>query len=204
MSPRPTSTAAVATAVAALMLFTAGCSGSPDTVEKASSPTSSAGSPSSDPAAAPKDKVDSGAAAAGIDPMNLPKPVGSFTAPLPYDKDRKTTGRFDIYSLKRQGKLAILTMSVTPTFSTVESASLFSLMGNHGLRPTLVDPVNLREYAVLRGGSGPLVTNNVSARSYSGEPIFFWAAFAAPPANVAKINLNLYDTLPPVMDVPVQ
>jgi hypothetical protein len=56
-----------AVAAAALMLFTAGCSGSPDTVEKASSPNSSAGSPKSGPAAGQTDKVDNGAAAANID-----------------------------------------------------------------------------------------------------------------------------------------
>ena len=104
MSLGSKSTAVPATAVAVLMLFTAGCSGSSDTAEKTSSPKSSAGSPSSGPAAGQRDKVDNGAAAANIHPANPPKPVTSFTAPLPYEKDPKTSGRFDIPEGRAQNR----------------------------------------------------------------------------------------------------
>ena len=34
--------------------------------------------------------------------------------------------------------------------------------------------------------------------------MFLWAAFAAPPTNVEKVNLNIIDTLPTFIDVPIQ
>ena len=204
MSLRPQFTAVSATAVAALVLFTAGCSGSSDTAEKASSPKSSAASPSSGPAAEQKDKVDNGAAAANIDPANPPKAIASLTAPLPYDEDPKTTGRFDVYSLKRQGKLVLLTFSLTPNFSTAKPASLFLLQGGRLFDPTLTDPVNLRAYRVVKADGRALSSGNNQSRSHSGEPMFLWAAFAAPPTNVEKVNLNIFDTLPTFIDVPIQ
>lgn len=199
-----------AAVIAALMLATAGCSGSAGTIERAAPSASSAGSSSAGtssptPNDGQKDPVDNGAASAGIDPINPPKPIASVTAPLPYRADQEATGRFDIYSIKRQGKLAILTMSVTPTFSTKESPSLYSLLGAAAsFSPELVDPINLRVYTVVRATNGPLSTNPVRSRTSSGRPLFIWAAFAAPPANVTKLNLNVHDSVPPFMDVPVQ
>lgn len=202
MSPRPMPAAIFSAALATLMLVTAGCSASPDSTGGKDSSSKSAGS--ADASGEQQDAVDSGAVSAGIDPMKPPKPVTSFTAPASFNKDPEATTRFDIYSIKRQGKLAILTLSVTPTFSTVDPASLFSLMGNQSFHPTLVDPVNLREYEVVTSGSGSLSTNDISTKTPSGKPIFAWAAFAAPPANVSSVTLNLYDTLPGITSVPVQ
>ena len=65
------------------------------------------------------------------------QPVASFTASLPYDKDPKTTGRFDIYPLKGQGKPVTLTFSVPSKFSTPERASLWTLMNGQYFKPTL-------------------------------------------------------------------
>lgn len=197
MSLRRRSAVLSAGALVTLMLVTAGCSASSDTAaDKSGSSDSSADTA--------KDEVDNGSAAAGIDLQNLPKPIASLTVHAPYDQDLKATARFDVYSIKRQGKLAILTMSVTPTFSTVKRVSLFGLMGERGFRPTLVDPINLRSYRVVRSNSSPLITDEVGAKAHSGEPMFIWAAFAAPPAGVAKVNLNLYDTVPAILDMPVQ
>jgi hypothetical protein len=188
-------------ALATLMLVTTGCSASLN-----GSGEKDGSSNSSDSAASgqQKDVGDNGAISAGIDPMKPPKPITSFTAPAPYEKDPAATARFDIYSIRRQGKLAILTLSVTPTFSTVDSPSLYSLMGSHSLAPTLIDPVNLREYKVVSSGSGNLSSNDMSAKTLSGKPMFLWAAFAAPPTNVSRVTLNLYDTLPGITGVPVQ
>jgi hypothetical protein len=202
MSLRPVSTTVSATALAALMLFTAGCSGS-DPAEKAGSSKSPAGSSGSSPAPQQKDAVDSGAAAAGIDSSNPPKAIASVTSSVPYSKDPKATAKFDIYSVRRQGKLAIMTLSVTPKFSSPDPAALFTLMGAQFFSPTMVDPVNLRAYGVVSSGSGNLATSAPNAQAFSGQPMFVWAAFAAPPANVEKVNLTLFDTLPAITDVPL-
>jgi len=202
MSPRPKPAAIFSAVLVTLLLVTTGCSGSLGGSGKKDSSSNS-----SDSAAArgqQEDVGDNGAISAGIDPMKPPKPITSFTAPAPYEKDPAATARFDIYSIKRQGKLAILTLSVTPTFSTVEAPSLYSLMGSHSLAPTLIDPVNLREYKVVSSGSGNLSSNDMSAKTLSGKPMFLWAAFAAPPTNVSRVTLNLYDTLPGITGVPVQ
>ena len=201
MSLRPIPAAIFSAALVTLMLVTTACSGSQDSNGGKDGSSSSSGSAD---ASGQKEVLDNGATSAGIDPMKPPKPVTSLTAPATFEKDPGATTRFDIYSIKRQGKLAILTLSVTPTFSTVEPESLFSLMGNHSFQPTLVDPVNLREYKVVSSGSGSLSTNDISSRTPSGKPIFVWAAFAAPPVNVSRITLNLYDTLPGISGVPVQ
>jgi hypothetical protein len=204
MSLRHKTTAVSATTVAVLILLTAGCSGSTDTTDKVTSSKSSAGSTGSGQAAGQMDEVASGAAGANIDPMNLPKPVVSLTTPRPTSSDPDATARIDIYSIKRQGRLAILTLSITPKTNSTDSVAQFTFMGNHFFSPSLVDPVNLREYEVVSSSKGSLSTGNTSARSYSGQPMFVWAVFAAPPPNVQKVNLNLYSFLPTFMDVPVQ
>ena len=201
MSPRPMPAAIFSAALATLMLVTTACSGSQDSTGGKDGSSSSSGSADG---SGQKEVLDNGATSAGIDPMKPPKPVTSLTAPATFEKDPGATTRFDIYSIKRQGKLAILTLSVTPTFSTVEPESLFSLMGNNSFRPTLIDPVNLREYKVVSSGSGNLSSNDMSAKTLSGKPMFLWAAFAAPPTNVSRVTLNLYDTLPGITGVPVQ
>lgn len=209
MMTRSMPSALSAAVIGALMLSTAGCSGSAGTIERAtpsasSAGSSSAGASSQTPTAGQKDPVDNGAASAGIDPMNPPKPIASLTAPAAYTKDPKAKALIDIFSITRQGRLATLTMAVTPTFDSVDSVSLFTLMGHHTFRPTMVDPINLRKYDVVTSRSSRLSSSETSTRAYSGEAMFIWAVFAAPPANVTKVNLNLFDTVPTIMDVPVQ
>lgn len=97
----------------------------------------------------------------------------------------------------------ILTLSLTPKFATPGCASLYALLGGPTyFKPTLVDPVNLRVYGVVEGGGKGLSSAHTTATTYSGAPMFLWAAFAAPPTDVE--NLNIFDTLPTIMDVPVQ
>ena len=41
-------------------------------------------------------------------------------------------------------------------------------------------------------------------KAASGQPMFVYAVFAAPPADVTKINVLFADSIPALTDVPIQ
>ena len=192
--------------VAALALSVAACSSEEKSPAGSGSGTASAAPSASSAAAsaAPSaDPQENGSAAAGVGLEALANPIATVEAKTGMEKDPEGTVKVDLLGLKRKDRLLILTAAVTPTNSLAEPQSLFQVLGSHTWRPTLVDTKNLKQYSVVRSG-GPLSSGDLSAKAGSGQPMFVYAVFAAPPADVTTINVLFADTIPAFTDVPVQ
>ncbi|MBB4916602.1 hypothetical protein [Streptosporangium saharense] len=115
-----------------------------------------------------------------------------------------------ITGLKRQGRLAMLTWTVTNEGDTrwQMTSSLGDTPGGLGLTVAgigLVDPVNGKRYVVARTGDYPKVTCLCSDYDVFTEPdevLPLNATFAAPPPDVTKINVDL-KVLGVFADVPI-
>lgn len=106
-----------------------------------------------------------------------------------------------------RGKLATVELTFMPNLpeeSADKSFSLFTLNGGNSVPAmTLVDPVNLKRYAVVKDSNGkalePEVTG-VGARS--GGSASGTYTFAAPPDGVTSVDVYFSD-FPPFRDVQV-
>ncbi|MER7129210.1 hypothetical protein [Streptosporangium saharense] len=115
-----------------------------------------------------------------------------------------------ITGLKRQGRLATLTWTVTNTGDTrwQMAGSLGDTPGGLGLTVAgigLVDPVNGKRYVVARTGAYPKATclcSNYDVFTEPDEVLPLNATFAAPPPDVTKINVDL-KVLGVFADVPI-
>ncbi|MQA87423.1 MAG: hypothetical protein GEV03_23050 [Streptosporangiales bacterium] len=115
-------------------------------------------------------------------------------------------------SLQVKGRLATLTLTWTPKFPKAaaqddvwgdSSLSLFEMAGETSVWMTLVDPVNLKRYNVVRDGSGNwLQTNENNTETRNGRPLTAHYTFAAPPPQVEKLDVYANDIVL-FRDVPV-
>jgi hypothetical protein len=105
--------------------------------------------------------------------------------------------RADITSLKRQGKTISLNWTITATDGKV---NLHNGMGGGTLDYTvsavsLIDPVNAKRYRVARNGTGAdaecVCSGTQGQFLETGEASSLYAVFAAPPADVTKINIEM-------------
>ncbi|TYB51209.1 hypothetical protein FXF51_53745 [Nonomuraea sp. PA05] len=105
--------------------------------------------------------------------------------------------RVDITALKRQGRVLSLNWTVTATEGKV---NLHNGMGAGPLDFTvstvsLIDPVNAKRYRVARNGTGEeaeCVCSGTQGQFLEPEEAStLYAVFAAPPADVTKINVEM-------------
>ena len=112
-------------------------------------------------------------------------------------------GKFElaVVSLTARGRLANLTLTLTPHYEGKESALAFIYFGGNAPVVSLVDPVNLKRYLVVKDSEGnSLGSGN---ENYNiGQPNTLSYTFAAPPENVASVDVQ-FDDYPPFRDVPV-
>ncbi|WP_188191319.1 hypothetical protein [Nonomuraea sp. SYSU D8015] len=105
--------------------------------------------------------------------------------------------RVEITALKRQGKTAMLNWTVTATDGKV---NLHNSMGDGPTDSTvsavsLIDPVNAKRYRVARNNNGPgaacVCSGTLGQFLEKGEASTLYAVFAAPPADVTKVNVEM-------------
>ncbi|MEO3876078.1 hypothetical protein ABGB18_45550 [Nonomuraea sp. B12E4] len=105
--------------------------------------------------------------------------------------------RVDITALKRQGKTISLNWTVTATEGSV---NLHNGMGSSALdysvsAVSLIDPVNAKRYRVARNGTdanAECVCSGTQGQFLkSSDATTLYAVFAAPPADVTKINIEM-------------
>lgn len=118
------------------------------------------------------------------------------------EADPKGTIKVDVLRLERKDKLLVMTAAVTPTNSLTGPTNLFRLLGDHSWRPRLIDSVNLKEYSPVTG-NGALTSESTNVSAASGQPMFVYAVFAAPPADVTTIGVLFADAVPTLSDVPI-
>jgi len=192
-----------AATMAALALTATGCAGASDEQTAKETATAAVSSASGSPSAS-ADPEENGSAAAGVGLEALAHPIATVEAKTAMEKDPEGTVKVDLLSLKRKDKLLILTGAVTPTTSLAEPQSLFRALGSHSWTPLLVDTTNLKQYSVVRARGSRLASGDLMVKAASGQPMFVYAVFAAPPADVTKINVLFADSIPALTDVPIQ
>ncbi|MEV1169784.1 hypothetical protein [Nonomuraea sp. NPDC049784] len=105
--------------------------------------------------------------------------------------------RADITGLKRQGRTLTLNWTVTATDGKV---NMHNGMSTGTLDYTvsavsLIDPVNAKRYRVARNGTGEdaqcVCSGTQGQFLESGQTSTVYAVFAAPPADVNKINIEM-------------
>lgn len=184
-----------AVAVAALLLIggLAGCSSSGDGSDSSSVDRSTSG--------AEGGGLEVPAGKAGFD--NTAKPVvkGTFDSPAAPG----ATVDIAILGLKAKGKLATLHVQMVPHLPEAESRRLnpYGLNGDRGLDTSLIDPVNLKRYVVVKDSTGrELQTDDVFTRMTNDQPSHLYYTFAAPPENVKAIDVQI-GSWPTFRDIPV-
>ena len=153
---------------------------------------------------ATSDPSKNGANELGIDAPDLSKTIISKQFAIPGSSQRKVTP--GILSLERKGKVAVLKVVVTPEFADLkanETVPFETALGQFGFHwtPDLLDLTNLKKYTVLFTDSKWL--NYEDGEVVTGQPIYGWAVFAAPPAEVTSVDLTVTDWMPRFTKVPI-
>ena len=194
-------------AAAALL---SGCSSGGGDAPPTSTPgTSASASPSAAAAgtspSASADPSQNGAADAGVDLATDGPALATASGRIPTDADPEASVTAEVLGLKRNGKLLVLTARLTRTTTqTGQSEALFNILGNAFFAPYLVDPVNLKQYTVVTSATGARLTSQESAvRAFPGQPMYVFAVFAAPPADVTTLDVTVHPQIPTMQGVPV-
>lgn len=112
-----------------------------------------------------------------------------------------------VLDLKVEDRLMRLTASFAPKFPSEtpdESISLYDMNGGSPLYVTLVDPIGLKRYVVVEDSEGrALAPDVVSTAAANGAAVTATWTFAAPPADVPKIDVQVGEW-PPFSDVEIQ
>ncbi|MCF6476641.1 hypothetical protein FAF44_51175 [Nonomuraea sp. MG754425] len=152
----------------------------------------SASAPTSEPASEPS----AGQGEQSAPPQQQGAPIASHEAEVS-SGGMSGKGRIEITSLKRQGRTLTLNWTVTATDGKV---NLHNGLSGGTLDYTvsavsLIDPVNAKRYRTARNGTGENATC-VCSRTQgqfleSGAASTLYAVFAAPPADVTRLNVEM-------------
>jgi len=108
-----------------------------------------------------------------------------------------------VVELRVTGRLAQLTLSITPRVPGSEDTTVYYLTGSSEPNVSLIDTVNLKRYVVVKDTSGKLLQPDyIATRLTNGRPNVQTYMFAAPPENVRTVDMT-FGQWPPFRDVPV-
>ncbi|MGI5326372.1 hypothetical protein [Actinomadura nitritigenes] len=193
LSHRPAATAAAALLLAGAL---AGCSNSDGDSGNGSGKSAAAGAGAPSSGAAPKETVNG----ATLDDATKPLVKGTFDSPLAQGAKVDIA----IMGLRVKGALATLTTQMTPHVPGGQRINAYRLNGEHGLGTSLIDPVNLKRYIVVKDSAGKeLQTDDIFINMTNDQATPFYYTFAAPPENVKAIDVQI-GSWPTFHDVPVQ
>lgn len=151
------------------------------------------------------DEVDKAAAEAGVDPKKPPKPIASVTMPGTDEADHPTDMTVDLISLKRQDKLMVLTVGVTPDKASKAKPDTYFGWTANTFSPQVVDTKNLKVHNVVKDDSGGYVyTPGMSTEFGPGQTFYMYAVLAAPPKDVDTVTVKAVDGAPAFTGVKVQ
>jgi hypothetical protein len=109
-----------------------------------------------------------------------------------------------VVSLKANGRLADLTLVLTPNVPGVADTTVYRLVGEHAPDVALVDAVNLKRYVVVRDSTGrDMQPSYVVQKLTNGQPTLQNYTFAAPPENVRTVDVH-FGPFAPFRGVPVE
>jgi len=190
---------AIIVAALALGLLT-GCGTAKDSSPTPASSSPKSGSGSTQGAEA---SASNGASEMGVDLPDLSKTIYAKQFAIPGEPQHKVT--VGVLSLERKGRLTILKVVVTPDFADRTASQTVTLTDALDVtltwQPHLFDLTNLKSYRVVSGTAGYL--NFEDGKAVSGQPIYGWAAFASPPADVKSLDLQMTAWMPRFTNVPI-
>lgn len=150
------------------------------------------------------DEVDKAAAEAGVDPKKPPKPIASVTMPGTDEADHPTDMTVDLISLKRQDKLMVLTVGVTPDKASKAKPDTYFGWTANTFSPQVVDTKNLKVHNVAKADSLQVATGSSTVEFGPDQTMYMYAAFAAPPEDVDTVTVKAVEGAPPFTGVKVQ
>ncbi|MBW3651140.1 MAG: hypothetical protein KY458_11285 [Actinobacteria bacterium] len=112
-----------------------------------------------------------------------------------------------VVSLVVTGKVATLTLVMTPRFKSVPAdmaVSVYDIYENGVFGPYLLDLANLKRYDVVRSGPKELASDSVHTETVNGTPMSAYAVFAAPQDGATEVDVHIADWWPAFKAVPVQ
>lgn len=139
---------------------------------------------------------------AGFD--NATKPVVKGTFDSPAAQGAKVD--IAIMGLRTKGRLATLNVQFTPHVPAggPDRINAYGLNGEHGLGTSLIDPVNLKRYVVVKDSGGKeLETDDIFTNMTNDQATPFYFTFAAPPENVKTVDVQI-GSWPTFRDIPVE
>ena len=140
----------------------------------------------------------------GVTVVKTGKPIvqATFSSPIAPG----ATVDIGILGLKVNGKLADLTVSMTPHVRNAPTQQLtpYRLNGQTTIGVFLIDTVNLKRYLVVKDSGGKeLQTDYVTTNIANDQPGQLSFTFAAPPQGVDKIDVQI-GNWPTFHNVPIE
>lgn len=114
---------------------------------------------------------------------------------------------FGVLSLKVDGEVMVLRLAVTPRLTSLsdsETVSMYDISRPNVFAPVLVDMANLKEYSVIADPPHYWTSDSVDTRALNGQPMQYWAVYAAPEDDIDTIDVRLTDYWPPFTDIPIE
>ncbi|WP_152187818.1 hypothetical protein [Georgenia satyanarayanai] len=151
-----------------------------------------------DPLAEDKDE-DQTAAASGSAVRTVAGPEDAietavFDVPGADERDEATV-TVGLHSLRVEGEVMVLELSITPEFRGDDTMRLWHMFGNSRVQPVLNDRENLKQYTVIgsQGGNTGWATDDSGNghRYSSGQTVSYTAHFAAPEDDIDTINVSV-------------
>lgn len=145
----------------------------------------------------PDDPQKNGAAQAGIDLKNPPKPIGEVTVPI--GNDGITNTKVEVLKARKRDNALLVAFRFTPEGTSSERITIFSAMGKHSFNPELIDLENLKRYLQVRG----LTSSDIAMKIRMGSSLYGFTAFPLPPDGVKTIDIKVSDLAPPIENLPL-
>ncbi|REE96207.1 hypothetical protein [Thermomonospora umbrina] len=177
----------VAAAVTALALGTAACGGGADGGD--------AKDANNAPGALGREE-----AAGGVGTVDTSRVIASQTFDSPIAAGAEL--EVGIAALRVSGRLAHLTVVLTPRVPGQEQMSVYGLNGGSAPDVALLDTVNLKRHRVVKAGGKELQPDAIFVKLRNGQPNVQTYTFAAPPEGVDAVDVS-FGQWAPFRDVPV-
>ncbi|TDC77106.1 hypothetical protein [Actinomadura sp. 7K507] len=138
----------------------------------------------------------------GFDEAGTPVTKGTFDSPI------AAGAKIDIaiMGIRVRGKLATLSTQYTPRIPPggEDNPNPYELNGRNGLGTSLIDPVNLKRYVVVKDSSGDeLETDDIFTHIANNHTGTFSYTFAAPPENVEAVDVQI-GAWPTFRNIPIE
>lgn len=149
--------------------------------------------------------ADDDATGAGVDLTDLGEAVATATIPAIVEGDAGATMTVSLYGLRRTDNTLAATFSFLVTSATSDKEEwIYTYLGNQAWSPYAIDTVNLNKHGVMNKDLKKAQTDYQGVKFRPGQTLYAFAVFAAPPADVASMDVSLVDGAPLATGVKIQ